>query len=498
MSTLSRPAGTDAREGLPAAGEQAPSRWALLREWPLVLVVLLGTALRVLATIAYRPALLSPDGTSYLYYAHELEPTIFRPQGYSLFLRLIGAENWLWIVPALQHALLLAALGPLYVLMRDRGAPRWLAALAITPLALDARQVSIEHAVLSEALFLALIVGAVLLLTLPRQRTWLTVGSAGLLLGAAALVRTTGLPLLAVVVVFLLLQRARWLMYVALIVGTLIPLVPYAVWYHDEHGAYALTQYNGHFLYGRVAPFADCRGVDDLTVTEQRLCETSDARSRGDGTFYVWDRSSPAAPFRGVKGDRVLGSFSQKVILAHPLTWAKYAANDTLAHFVPGMGPLNEPVCELRYRFPPDAHNAECWVYVANQTMSAEPSAPSYWEPGGEFLKRYQSVATTPPAVFGLLLLVVLASSVIALFRRGWRGQAEAVLFGGIATGLVTISSASHIYDLRYGFHLVAMLPVAAVLAVTALRGYGGGAAARSPEAVASSTVGKPDQLPEN
>jgi hypothetical protein len=65
---------------------------------------------------------------------------------------------------------------------------------------------------------------------------------------------------------------------------------------------------------------------------------------------------------------------------------------------------------------------------------------------------------------------VVAACSVVALVRRRWRGQAEALLFGVIAVGLVVLASATTMYDVRYGFQLVAMLPVAAVLAVLALR----------------------------
>ena len=451
-------------------GASRPRARTLLLEWPLIVAVVAATALRALAMVTYRPSLLTPDGTSYLQYAHDLAPTIVRPQGYSIFLRLIGAEHGLVVVPLVQHLLLVAALVPLYVLMRTRGAAPWVAGLALAPLALDARQISIEHTVLTEALFLTLVLGSMLLLTLPRRGTWLTHGAAGLLLGTAAIVRTTGLPLLAVLLIFLLLTRARWTLYVALVVGTLVPVASYAAWYHHSFGTYALTQYDGHFLYGRVAPFADCRGVDDLTAAERSLCETSDARARRDGTFYVWDPSSPAARFPGVEGDAVLGSFARKIILAHPATWAKYAANDTLAHFVPGMSAANEYFCEIRYRFPVDAVTADCFVYVANQTMAGEPSTPQYWAPGGEVLQRYQSVATTPPVLFGLLLVVVLGCSVVALRRRRWRGQVEALLFAGVGTGLLVLASATSLYDLRYGYQLVAMLPVAAVLAITALR----------------------------
>jgi hypothetical protein len=454
------------------AGGRPAVRWRpYLLEWPLLVVVLAATALRVLAMVSYRPSLLTPDGTSYLQYAQNLAPTVVRPQGYSIFLRLVGGSHDLVVVPLVQHLALIAVLVPLYVLLRSRGAAPWLSGLALVPLALDARQISIEHTILTEAVFLALVLGAVLLLLLPARRTWLTHGSAGLLLGLAAVVRTTGLPLLALVVLFLLLSRVRWTLYVALLVAAAVPVVSYAVWYHESFGAYALSQYDGHFLYGRVAPFADCRGVDGLTADERTLCETSDASTRGDATYYVWDPNSPAANFPGVEGDAVLGSFARKVILAHPMAWAQATATDTLAHFVPGVSSANGYFCDILYRFPPDVETAECFVYVANQRMDGNPAAPRYWAPGGSFLQHYQEVMTTPRIVHGLLTLLVLGCSVVALVRRRWRGQLEALLFAGIGVGLVVLASATTLFDLRYGFQLAATMPVAAVLAVTALRG---------------------------
>lgn len=456
LATLGSPTGEPIRSYLP--------------EWPLLVLITGGLVLRGVAVIAYRPALLSPDGTSYLLIAERLEPGIHRPAGYSLFIRAIGAGSDLIVIPLVQHALVLVLVVLLYVLLRRRSAPAWLAATALLPLALDARQVAIEHMVLSEVLFLALLLAAGLFLTLPRRVGVAACAAAGLSLGLAGLVRSTGLPLLVILLLFLVVTRARWVMHLALIAGVLLPVGAYAVWYHSQHGAYALSQYDGHFLYGRVAGFADCRGVDGLTAEEARLCETTGADERGNATFYVWGADSPAQEFRGVRGDAVLGSFARKVLLAHPGAWVKATVRDTLPYFVPGAPIEGTYLCDMSYRFPPSGVDADCFVYVAGQDLFGEPTTPEYSAEPGKFLQGYQDIMTTPPVVLGLLTLVVIGSSVVAVFRRRWPGQAEALLFGSIAVGLVVLASATTMYDVRYGFQMVAMLPVAAVLAVTALR----------------------------
>jgi hypothetical protein len=452
--------------GSPAGG----SLRSHLTEWPLLVVLAAALALRVVAVWAYRPALLSPDGTSYLAVADRLQPAIQRPAGYSLFLRVIGAGGDLIMIPLVQHGLVLVLVILLYALLRRRSAPPWLAAVALLPLALDARQVAIEHMVLSEALFLALLLAAVLFLTLPRHVGVGAAAAAGLAIGLAGLVRSTGLPLVVLLLLFLLVTRARWVLHVALVAGVLLPVGAYAVWYHSEHGAYALSQYDGHFLYGRVAGFADCRGVDDLTEQESRLCETTGVDQRGNATYYVWGADSPGQQFKGVRGDAVLGSFARKVLLAHPGAWVRATVRDTLPYFVPGAPIEGTYLCDMSYRFPRSGVDADCFVYVAAQDMAGKPTPPEYAAGPGGFLQGYQDVMTTPPLVFGLLTLVVLGSSVVAVFRRRWRAQAEALLFGGIAVGLVVLASATTMYDVRYGFQMIAMLPVAAVLAVLALR----------------------------
>src|SRR5262249_41144850 len=94
---------------------------------------------RILAQIAYRPALLYIDSTKYLLGAYPGDD----PTGYQFAIKPVVALGSLDDVAALQHLLGLAMAVTLYVVLLRRRAPRWLAALATTPLRHDAYQVQL-------------------------------------------------------------------------------------------------------------------------------------------------------------------------------------------------------------------------------------------------------------------------------------------------------------------------------------------------------------------
>jgi len=92
-------------------------------------------------------------------------------------------------VALLQHVLGVAMAIALYALMLRRGVTRWLAALAVAPVLLDAYQLNAEQTIMPDVLFEALLVtGIVLLLWQPRPGLALIVVG-GLALGASAPVR---------------------------------------------------------------------------------------------------------------------------------------------------------------------------------------------------------------------------------------------------------------------------------------------------------------------
>ena len=167
------------------------------RNWLLGVLLAAGLVLRILTQLAYRPALLFIDSIKYLFGAYAGND----PPGYQLALKLFLRVGTLPMVVAVQHLLGLAMAVALYLILRRRGVPRWLAALATAPILLDAYQLQIEQSIMPDTAFEALIVaGLACLLWQPRPRLWMVI-AAGLALGASATVRQVGeifiLPALA-------------------------------------------------------------------------------------------------------------------------------------------------------------------------------------------------------------------------------------------------------------------------------------------------------------
>jgi hypothetical protein len=126
-----------AEQAKPAQALRQRAVWArgLRRQWLAVALLAAGLVLRVLAELAYRPALFYIDTTRYLYNADGMDPV-----GYKGLLRAILLVGNFDAVAAVQHLLGLAMAVVIYLLLRRRGVPGWLAALAMAPVLLDAYQ----------------------------------------------------------------------------------------------------------------------------------------------------------------------------------------------------------------------------------------------------------------------------------------------------------------------------------------------------------------------
>ncbi|HYS33760.1 MAG TPA: hypothetical protein VEM58_16005, partial [Streptosporangiaceae bacterium] len=146
-----------------AAGLLGRSLAAARRHWVFAAVLAAGLVLRVLAQLAYRPALLYIDTMKYLYNAYPGAD----PVGYKAPLRAILAVGGLSTVTAVQHLLGLAIAATIYVVLLRRGTPRWLAALAAAPVLLDAYQVQIEQTIMPDVWFEALLVAGIAVLLVP-------------------------------------------------------------------------------------------------------------------------------------------------------------------------------------------------------------------------------------------------------------------------------------------------------------------------------------------
>jgi len=133
---------------------------AVRRHWLVSILLAAGVVLRVLALVAYHPALIYVDTLKYLYGASPGS----EPLGYTVLLRLMLLAGDLGMVAVIQHLLGLAMAVTLYAVLLRRGAGRWLAALAVAPVLLDAYQIQMEQTIMPDVWFEAMIVAALAVL----------------------------------------------------------------------------------------------------------------------------------------------------------------------------------------------------------------------------------------------------------------------------------------------------------------------------------------------
>ena len=254
---------------------------ALRRHWLLALLIAGGLLLRMVTQLAYEPALLFIDSKKYLYGTDFNLGAwgSFDPIGYTLLvLKPVLIFTNLGFVALLQHVLGLGMAVALYILMLRRGVVRWLAALAVAPVLLDAYQLNAEQTIMPDVLFEALVVtGIVLLLWWPRP-TLAFVILAGLALGTSAPVRQVGealiLPALLYVVVAARDWRTRLLHGAVLFVCFALPIVGYMGYSKVVlHYGFEMSNMGDAYLYGRAAHAADCATLK-LPADEQLWCPT--------------------------------------------------------------------------------------------------------------------------------------------------------------------------------------------------------------------------------
>ena len=238
----------------------------LRQHWLAAILVVLGIALRAITMAAYHPALLYVDSLKYLYGAWPGSD----PIGYSILLKSVLLVGDLGFVVFLQHLLGVAIAVVLYILLLRKGVNRWLSALAIAPILLDAYQLQAEQTIMPDIAFQGLVfLGLVILIWKPAA-SLLTVVVAGLVLGAAVTVHQVGLILIVPIVAYLLIGRGPlfgrggWRQAVgksvAIAVAFAVPVVGYQLQLsparHDrggqsERASEALSR--AHNLFGRLS-----------------------------------------------------------------------------------------------------------------------------------------------------------------------------------------------------------------------------------------------------
>jgi len=377
----------------------------------------------------------------------------------------IAALHAEWLVPLTQH---LAGLGTavlVYAVLIRFGARTWLAALATIPVLFDPLQLVLEQYVLTDVWTMLLIVGALGLLVWRREGPTLPqAATAGLLLGLAVMFRDQELIMIVPAALYVLLLRGRRLVRLAALTGCfLVPVAGYLGWFAAAHGPWNFTTFDGAFLYGRVADFADCRGLN-LPPYERPLCP-AEPPSQRIADFYTWNPQSPQwtfTPPAGTSRDAVVRDFSLRILRHQPGAYAEAVVRDFGYGFSPvrGAGPerYSPAYLEFQTTVRPD-RQAYASIGALGYPVPAIRAAPA------AFLAAYGRWFYLPGPLFAAGLALALAGLVFG------RGDRRALLLFTVSAVAVLLPPAMFAtFDWRYQLPQLSLVPVAAVLGADAIR----------------------------
>jgi hypothetical protein len=458
----------------PAVSRRAAAASILRQHWLAAALLTAGLVLRVLAQLAYRPALFYIDSVKYIDSSQGNDP-----EGYKAPLRAILFVANFDAVAAVQHLLGLAIAVALYVLLLRRGASRWLAALAIAPVLLDGYQLQQEQTIMPTVWFEALIVAGLVTLLWRPDPGWRRIIAAGLVLGTSATVAQIGEALVLPAVIYLLAAGGGWRRALGraatLVVAFAVPILAYSTGSFLATGLFGLSHQGVTSLYGRTAAAVDCATMR-LTAAERAICPTAAQQARGDD-FLAFNPASPVQKIYTSKLPRAevntaITSFNSAVLKQQPLRVLQAYGRDILKlyavtrHTAAGDPPIS------RWQFPrtfqyfaPHASRPE----VTAMTRQFGGGPPAVWRPVADFLHHYQlDGGYTPGPLLVLFTISGLVGSLIALVRRRLdartRQLALACLLFFASAACVLLVSDLFVFSWRYQIPaLVTLVPAGAL-----------------------------------
>ncbi|WP_328331325.1 glycosyltransferase family 2 protein [Kribbella sp. NBC_00382] len=456
-------------------------RRALRTHWLLAIFLVAGLVLRVLATVAYRPAIIYTDSVQYLTNMKELRPDQLNPIGYDFVLKPLVDLGGLTGVVIVQHLAGLAMGVAIYALARRLTVYKWLAALAAAPILLDAYQVQIEQNIMAETTFDVLLVGVLWLLLGWGKPGWKRALAAGLLLGAAFVVRTIGITLIVTAVLYLVVVGSDWrrhrgrlvLRTAAALAGFALVAGSYIGYIHSETGKWAISGAENQVLYGRTAVVADCAKLP-LNEGTKLFCPTEPLGQRLGVDKYAHNRygdpnwPGPLPP--GTTKQQLAQEFSALVIKHQPVDVAWAAFEDFLKGFAPTRTtspddvPLERWQFQLTYPNLEDSHTAE-----ASREWGGQ--APHVNHGPAAVLRAYQlNGGYTSGLALGLAVLIALAA-VAGVGRAKQSRLRSAALLPAAAGVLLLLGSAAFEFSWRYQLPGLVFFPLAGAIGLRAILG---------------------------
>jgi len=404
------------------------------------ILVLLALVPRVLAALAFRPALLTAD--SFLYMTEAVHGTLgtIRPSGYSLLLDLLQPlPHPLLAVTTVQHLMGIAIAVIVYGMLRYWGLPAWGASLAALPTLFDPREIALESYILPDTLYnLMLLLAVALLLTKRTPRLW-QCALAGLFVAYVALLRGNGLPLAVIFAAFILIRRVGWRAVAAAVAAFVVPLLSYVLMFQAAYGQLNITDSDGLFLWSRTTSFANCAIIKPpkelaplCPDLEKKVAPARPAPawsvnallSEPSPADYLW---APDAWWRhdkypGInKYNNKLGErFAVDAIEAQPLDYLKVAARDVLLVFLQN----DRPLTKTTMSFTVTPHIASLPSYYARDEIQYAGTRSNTYlvQPYAYFLLLYQEPVYFPGIAFFLVLVAGLVG--VAAQWRNWGGPA--------------------------------------------------------------------------
>jgi hypothetical protein len=464
--------------------------------------------------MAYHPAIFYIDSVKYLYRGWQGAD----PLGYKVPLKIILAIGNLGTVTAFQHLIGLFIGVALYVLLIRRGINRWLAALAIAPILLDAYQLQAEATIMPDVLFEGMVAAALVILLWKPTTTWVGIIASGLFLGLGATVREVGLWMIAPAVLYLLgsrylrVTRDDWYSAVlkscVMCLAFLLPILTYCSISYDLSGHFRLSVKGS--AAGRMAKSADCATIK-LPADIRAMCPSPYYQRYSPDWLEHSSLSPMIKNFPGSNRLKLVSVFDHAVERQQPLRVIGSTLEDSVRLFELSRDATIAitPISRWQFQHTFQGYTPEfvtcgstlalatpnigslCGTYnhlnriiVGIQLTHSAPVHevllnPSYggkWEVDGplaSFLRDYQLYGGyTPGPLFLIFTLAGLLGSVIALvYRRGnprTRNQALASLvFFVAAIGLLIIADL-YVFSWRYQLQALITLPPAGVLGATA------------------------------
>jgi hypothetical protein len=479
----------------------------IARHWLFCLALGLAVVPRLFAILGYRPAILfRMDTYDYLWNAVHLTPNTVNPSGYALVLALLRPFHSLTLIVILQNLAGLVIALLVYATLRRWGVADWIATLAALPVLFAAPELLLEQLIMADLLALLLMIAAFAVLLMRRSPSVWRSATAGLLMGASAMVRPTTLPLILVMAVYLLIVRAGWRRACALLAAGALPVLGYMSWFAAANGSFNVTNSNGLFLWSRTMSFASC-AVIKPPANLRALCPEVQPRSvtRPPGaprlapTKYLWDHRAwqwqppstkpvpDASAFTAANNSRAL-QFALRAIEAQPLDYARVVSAEILKPFFHGITflfPTSINGGGLPREYVPYAlAGVREYTGTTNQLPRSLGShlTAKITRPWAQAIQDYQRVFFLPEPVFGLILLAGLAG----LFIPRRRTAAAGMLWLS-AVIILVLPVAEHEYTYRYALPTV---PLACMALALVFRKLPATAAARTGSPAAATANG--------